>query len=54
MTIQDRKETEVDKELLKYTKMNDLFYEIVEMGLPVKNARFYENRINYFRGILNK
>lgn len=50
--ITDKKEKEADKELIKYNKMNELFFELVDLGLPIKNARFYEHRINYFRGFI--
>ncbi len=49
--IQDKREAEIDRENILQTKMRELFHELVEKGLPVKNARFYNNRINYFRGI---
>lgn len=38
------------EEFLKIEKLGELFFEIIEMGLVVKPAKFYEHRINYFRG----
>jgi len=45
-----KKETELNKEEIKIIKMNELFFDLVDLGLPIKNARFYEHRICYFRG----
>jgi len=49
-TDKDKKEKEADKELTKFNKMHELFFELADLGLPIKTAKFYEHRINYFRG----
>jgi len=40
----------INKELEKYNKMQEMFFDLVEKGLPIKSARFYQNRTSYFRG----
>lgn len=51
MTTQNPKEAEINKELQKINSLKDLYFEIVDMGLTTKAARFYEHRITFFRGI---
>jgi hypothetical protein len=49
---QDSKSSDdiINKELDKYQKLQQMFFDLVEKGLPIKSARFYQNRTSYFRG----